>query len=89
MHVRMLLPENLCNRSPGFSALVIWEETPSLLPVGFPTDSLPRLTRKHYVVVSLGYHLIILLPATVVPALPGGPLRRGVPQQACVENPLP
>ena len=36
MHVRVLLPEDLCNRSPGFRALAIREET---LP---PTCCLPN-----------------------------------------------
>ena len=38
--VRVLLPENLCNRSPGIHALVIREDTPSPLLVGCLTDCL-------------------------------------------------
>ena len=33
-HVRVLLPEYLCNRLPGFRALVIREDTPTPLLVG-------------------------------------------------------
>ena len=43
-HVQVLLPDDLCNRSPGFGALVIQEETPSPFPVGCPTDGLPELS---------------------------------------------
>ena len=53
-HVLMILPENLYNGSPGFCALVIWEETPSTLPVSRPMDSLLQLTRKHCVMVAPG-----------------------------------
>ena len=41
--VRVLLPEDLFNKSPGFGALVLREETPSPLPVGRPTDGLAEL----------------------------------------------
>ena len=57
----MLLPEDLCNWLPGFSALVIREETPYLLPVGCPTDILTELNRQHCVMVAPGYRLIPLL----------------------------
>ena len=89
MNVRVLIPEDLSNRLPGFYALVIWEETPYLLPVGYPTDGPPYLTWKHCVMVASGYRLILLLPATGGPDLPGGPFRLGVTHQACVETPLP
>ena len=42
-HIWVLLPEDLCNLSPGFRALVIREETPSTLPVGCLTDGLAEL----------------------------------------------
>ena len=82
MHVGMLLPEDLYNRSPGISALVIREETPSPLPVGCLTDGLPELTRQHCVLVSPGYRLILLLLATGGPALSGGPFHLSVTYQA-------
>ena len=85
----MLLSEDLCNRSSGFCALVIREEIPYPLSIGCPTDGLPEITRKHYVVVAPGYILILLLPATGGPALPGGPFRIGVSYQSPVEAPLP
>ena len=78
----MILPEELCNRSPGICVLVIRKETPSPLPVGCPMDGLLNLTRQHCVVVTPGYRPILLLPATVSPALPGGPLRLGILHQA-------
>ena len=43
-YIWVLLPEDICNRSPGFCALVIQEETPSPLPVGCLSDSLPELS---------------------------------------------
>ena len=58
----MLLLENLCNRSPGFCALVIQEETTSPLPVSCPMDSLTKLTWQHYDMVAPGYRLILLFP---------------------------
>ena len=61
MHVQVLLPEDLCNQSPGFCALVIREETPSPLPVGFPTDGLSNLTQQNCVVVASCYGLVLLL----------------------------
>ena len=89
MHVQVLLLEDLCNRSPGYSALVIREETPSPLPVGFPTDGLPELPRKHCLVKTPGYRLILLLAVRGGPDLSGGPFRLGVPHQARVLAPLP
>ena len=88
MHVRVILPEDLCNRSPGFCALVIREETPSPLPVGGLTDGHPELPQEHCVVVALSYRLILLLPAGGGPALSGIPFRLGVPHQTCVLDPL-
>ena len=85
----MILPEALCNQSPGFCALIIREETPSPLPVSCPTDGFPDLTRQHCVVLSPGFRLIPLLPDGGGPALPGSPFRLGIPHQTCVENPLP
>ena len=84
----MPLPEDLCNRSPGFCALIIQEKTPSPLPIGCLTYGLPKVNRKHCVVVAQGYRLLLLLPATGGPALPGFPFRLCVPHQACVETPL-
>ena len=89
MHVRMILPEDLCNRSPGFRALVVREETPSPLPVGCPLEGLPELTRQHCVVITRDHGVILLFAAGGSPALPGDPLRLGVLHQACVETPLP
>ena len=89
MHVRMLLMEKLCNRSPGFSALVILEETTTPLPVSCPTDGLPQRTRQHSVVSAPHNGLILLLSSTGGPALPGGPFCLGTPHQARMEIPLP
>ena len=85
----MILPENLCNRLPGFRALVIWEETTSPLPVGFPTDGLPQLTRKYRVVIALGYHLTLLQSSAGGPTLPESFFCLGVSYQAYVDTPLP
>ena len=85
----MLLPENLCNQSPGFGALVILEDTPYPLPVGCLTDSLPELTRQYRVVVAPRGGLILLLSSTGGPALPGRPFRLSIPHQARMETPLP
>ena len=63
------------NRLPGLCALVIQEETPSLLPVGFLKDILPQLTRKHHVVIASGYRLIFLLSSAGGSALPGSTFR--------------
>ena len=87
-HVRVLLPEFLCNQSPGFCALMIREETPCPLPVGCPTDGLPKLTQQHSVMLAWGYRLIVLRPATGSPGPPGGPFRLGVPYQSRVDTPL-
>ena len=54
-------------------------DPPPPLPVGFLTDSLPELNRKHCVMVNPGFCLLPPLPATGGPALPGAPLRLGVP----------
>ena len=88
-HVRVFLPENLCNRSTGLCALVIWEETPYPLPVGCPTDCLHYLTRQYRVMVALGYHLTPLISSDGGPALTGSPFCLCVSYQACVENPIP
>ena len=39
--------------------------------------------------VASGYRLILLLPATCGPDLPGGPFRLGTPHHACVDTPIP
>ena len=88
-HIRMLISEDFWNRSPSFCALFIREETPSPLPVGGLTDGLPKIIRQNCVVVAPGYRLILLLPATGGPALPGRPSRLGVSYQSHVETPLP
>ena len=89
MHVRLILPEDLCNRSPGFSALVVQEETPSPLPVGCPTDGLPELPLEHCLVKSPSYRLILLLADRGGPALSGGPFRVGIPHQSHMLAPPP
>ena len=89
MHVRVLLSEDLCNRSPGSCALVIQEEAPYPLPEGGPTDGLPRLTRQYSVVIASCHVLVLLLSSTDGPALPGGPLCLVITHQACLENHLP
>ena len=82
----MLLPEDLCNLSPGFSALVIREETPSPLPVGCLTDGLMKLNRQHCVMVSPRYSVVFILAAESGPALSDRPFRLGVPHQARVQT---
>ena len=57
----MLLPEDLCNPSPGVGALVIQEETPSPLPVGYPTDGLEELPQEHCLVKTLRNGIVLLL----------------------------
>ena len=89
MRVRVLLSENLCNRSPGFRALVVREKTPYPLPVGCTADSLPEHTIQNCVVVASCHGLILLFCSTGGPALPGSPFCLGNPHQACVETPLP
>ena len=84
----MILLENLCNRSPGLRSLVIREETPSPLSVGFPAYGLSELTRQHSVAVVPCYGLVLLLPSAGGPALSDSPFRLGIPYQACVDNPL-
>ena len=39
--------------------------------------------------VASGYRLILLIPATGGPALPGGTFRLGIPHKAYMETPLP
>ena len=51
----MLLSEDFYNRSPGFSALVLREETPSPLLVGCSTDGLPELSREYCLVEAPGH----------------------------------
>ena len=87
--LRVLLPENLSNRSPGLGALVVREEIPSSLPVGCPTYSLLHITRQYCVMVASGYPLILLLSSSGGSAFPGCPLRTIVSYQACVDTPLP
>ena len=89
MHVRVLLPEDLCNRSPGFCALVIWEETPSPLPVDCPTDGLPELSQEHCLMESPRYGVLLLLVTEDGPALAGSPLRLGVSHQVSMLSLLP
>ena len=60
----MILLENLCNRLPGLGALVIWEETPSSLPVSCPSDDLPQFTRKYCVMIAPCHGLVLLLSST-------------------------
>ena len=86
--VWVLLPENLNNRLPGLCALFIREEAPSPLPVGCLTDSLTQLTRKYRVMVSSGYHLILLISSAGGPDLPGIPFYLRVSYQACMDTPL-
>ena len=85
----MFLPEDLHNRSPGFGALVVWEETPFPLPVGGPIDGLSELTRQHCVVITPGHGIGLLLAAEGGPALLGSPFHIGVTHQARVPAPLP
>ena len=88
-HVRVLLPEDIYNRSPGFCALVIWEETPSPLPIGYPTDGLTELSRYHCLMESPSHSVFLLLAVEGGPALSGSPFHLGVPHQARVLTPLP
>ena len=89
MHVLVLLPEDICNRSPGFCAFVIWEETPSPLPVGCLMDGLPELSLEHCLVEAPGHSVVLLLTAEGGPALLGIPFRLGIPHQARVLALLP
>ena len=88
-HLRMLLPEDLCNRSPGFSTLVIQEEAPSPLPVSGPMYGLPKLTIQHRAVVDPGYCILLLLSSNGGSALPGCPFRLDIPHQARMDTLLP
>ena len=81
-------PGDLCNRSPGFGALVVQEETPSPLPVGCPTDGRPDLSQDNYLVEAPRYGLILLLTAEGGPALTGSPLCLGIPYQAHMLAPI-
>ena len=85
----VLLPEDLCNRSPGFCAFFIREETPYPLPVGCLTNGLPELSQEHCIVEALRYSVVLLLAAEGGPALAGSPFRLGVPHQASMLPPLP
>ena len=85
----MLLLEDICNRSPGFSALVIREETPSPLHVGFLTDGLPEIYQEHCLVEAPRHGIVPLLTAEGGPTLAGIPFRLGVPHQASMFYPLP
>ena len=89
MHIRMILLENLCNRLPGFGALVVREEKPFPLHIGGPTDRLPDLTGQHCVVVAPGHGFVVLLDASGSPALLGSPFRLGVSYQTRVQTSLP
>ena len=88
MHVCVILPENLCNRSPGICALLIQEETPYPLPVSCLPGGLIELTQYHGVVITPCYGLIFLLSSTGSPTLPGSPSRLGVSYQDCLGTPL-
>ena len=85
----MILLEELCNWSPGLSALVVREETPSPLPVVCLIDGLHQLTQQHYVVLAPCNGLALLLSCTGGPALPGSTLRLRVSHQAHLEKSLP
>ena len=82
-HVRMLPPEDLCNRSPSYSALFIREETTSHLLVSCPTNSLPELPQKHCLVKAPGHGIVLLLAAEGGPTLLGSPFILGVPPACC------
>ena len=84
----MLLPEDLCKRSPSFGALVIREEAPSPLPIGDLSDGLPKLTIQHRVMVAQGYRLL-LLSSSGSSALPGSHFCLGIPHQDRLETPHP
>ena len=88
-HVRVILPEDFCNRSPGFSALVLRKETTSSLPVGCPTDGLSELSQEHCPMGTAVPGVVLLLAAEVGPALAGSPFRLNVPHQASILSPLP
>ena len=72
-HVRVLLLEDICNRSPGFCAFVPREETPSPLPVGCLTDGLAELPREHCLVKNPRHGVVLLLAAEGSPDLSGSP----------------
>ena len=87
--VQVILPENLCNWSPGICALVIQEETPSHLHIGFPADGLAQLTKNHCIVLAKVFLLVLLLTYSVFPDLPGSILCLCVLYQARVDTSLP
>ena len=89
MHVRVLLPEELCNWLPSFSALVIRKETPSPLQVSCPMDGLPELPREHCLVKAPGHGIVLLLGAEGGPALLGSPFRLGIPHRDSILSLLP
>ena len=78
----------LCNRLPGFCALVVREDTPFPLSVGCMADGLPELTRKYLVMVTSGHGVILLLDTGGGTSLPGGPFRLGISHQARVQTPF-
>ena len=84
----MLLPEDLCNQSPGFIALVLCEETPFPLPVGFLTDGLLELSQEHCLVETPGHGSVLLLAAEGGPTLAGSPFQLGTPHQASMLSPI-
>ena len=85
----VLLPEDLCNRSPGFGALVIREETPSPLQVGCLTDGLAELPQEHCLMETPGHGVFLLRTAEGGPDLAGSSFRLGVPHQTIMLSPLP
>ena len=89
MYVRVLLLEDFCNQSPGFRALVFQKETPSPLPVGCPTDSLPDLPQEHCLVKAPRHGVVLLLAAEGGSSLTGSPFCLSLPNQACMLSSLP
>ena len=79
MHVQVLLSEDICNWSPSFCAFVPQEETPSPLPVCFPTDVLPELPQEHSVVKIWGHGIILFLASESGSTLTGIPFRFSFP----------
>ena len=72
-----------------FFALIIREETPSPLLVGFLTDGLSELSQEHCLVETLGHGVFLLLTAEGGPALVGSPSRLGEPRQDSMLSPIP
>ena len=83
-HIRVLLPEDLYNRSPDFCSLVVWEEAPSPLPVGCPTDGLLELTIQYCVMVTMSYGVVVLLSAGGSPSFSVCRFRLGISYQTRV-----